>query len=139
MTFQAKSSVVILISLLVVYGGYFGLVASWVGSTPIDDIVYQPLMIATALPLMLLVAVSHAGLAIAAPAGANESDERDRLYSVRSEAIGGSVLAAGVIAGLALAMADTQSFWVAHVLMAALVLSEVVAATVRLVLYRRGD
>jgi hypothetical protein len=50
----------------------------------------------------------------------------------------GYVLAVGVFAGLVLAMAEVDAFWIAHALLLAWVLAELTEGAVRIVRYRRG-
>ena len=106
--------------LAVVYGAYFAFVGRWLTVTPADEIVYQPLLIVTILPLVVLAVVSHVAIALANPKEADASDERDRLIALRGERVGGYVLAVGVFGGLVLAMA------------------ELVEGATKIALYRRG-
>lgn len=76
----------------------------------------------TIFPLAIIAAAVHMVLAI--PRRAGEFDERDRLVDLRSEWLGGTVLTAGVLGALAAAMSELASFWVAHILLSALVLAE---------------
>ena len=138
MSFQEKSAIAMTGALAVVYGVYFTIVAFWMTAAPVDQIGYQPLMIIVVVPLVILAAVSHIGLAVLKPKEANQYDERDRLISLRGEEIGGYVLAVGVFGGIVLAMAELPPFYIAHTLMLAWVLAEIVAGTTRIVLYRRG-
>jgi hypothetical protein len=71
-------------------------------------------------------------------AGPAADDERDRLVDLRSERIGGYILAVGVFAGIGLAMVRADRFWIAQALIAALVIAEITSGVVKLVLYRRG-
>ncbi len=138
MAFQEKSSLVMTAILAVVYGIYFALVGSRMAETPVDEIVYQPLLIVAVIPLVILAVVSHIVLALTNLKQANDHDERDRLISLRGEQLGGYVLAVGVFVGLVLAMAEAPYFFVAHALLAGWVLAELSAGGMRILLYRRG-
>lgn len=72
------------------------------------------------------------------PKEAGAEDERDRLIALRGERVGGYVLALGVFGGLVLAMAELPPFYIAHALLLAWVLAELVEGATRIVLYRRG-
>jgi hypothetical protein len=48
------------------------------------------------------------------------------------------VLAIGTVAGLGLAVIEADTFWIAQVLLAGLVVAEIAEGLTRLVLYRRG-
>lgn len=138
MPFQQKSAIAMAVALATVYGGYFALVSVWLANAPVDEIVYQPLLIVAIAPLAILAAVSHVALAVASPKEANAYDERDRLISRRGDQIGGYVLAVGVFAGLVLAMVEASPFYIAHALLLAWVVAEVGGEATRIVLYRRG-
>ena len=138
MTFQAKSTAAMLGILTVVYGSYFAIMLSVAGQTPVDQIVYQPVMIVVTVPLVILAILVHIVIAIAAPSEAGVSDERDRIIALRGEALGGLVLGVGVFCGLVLAMFGSHTFWIAHALLGSLVLAEIASAAMMLVLYRRG-
>jgi hypothetical protein len=124
--------------LAVVYGAYFAVVARWLTTTSADEIVYQPLMVLAVVPLVVLAVASHVVLALANLKEANTNDERDRLIALRGERVGGYVLAVGVFVGLVLAMAELPPFFIAHALLLAWVLAEIVAGATRITLYRRG-
>ena len=81
--------------------------------------------------LLILPAVSHAALAVAFRAQASTDDERDRLIALRSGRIAGYILAVRVCAGIALAMVQTETFWIAQALICALVLAEVTDGVTR--------
>ena len=138
MPFQQKSAIAMAVALATVYGGYFAVVSVWLANAPVDEIVYQPLLIVAIAPLAILAAVSHVALAVASPKEANAYDERDRLISRRGDQIGAYVLAVGVFTGLVLAMVEASPFYIAHALLLAWVVAEVGGEATRIVLYRRG-
>lgn len=139
MNFQAKSTLAMFCILSLVYGGYFAVMLPLARRTPLDQIVYQPVMIIVTIPLIVLAAVVHAGIAIWSPREAGMSDERDELITLRGERIGGLVLGVGTFCGLVLAMFGGHRFWIAHTLLGGLVLAELATAATMLVLYRRGS
>ncbi len=99
---------------------------------------YTALALLASAVLAVLAAATHIVLAVAFWSQANAYDERDRLVVLRSERIAGYVLAAGVFAGIGLAMVQVDRFWIAQALIAALVLAEVTDGIIKVVLYRRG-
>jgi hypothetical protein len=137
-SFQEKSAVVMTGALAVVYGAYFAIVGRWLTVTPADEIVYQPLLIVAVVPLVVLAVVGHVAIALANPKEADAYDERDRLITLRAERVGGYVLALGVFGGLVLAMAELPPFFIAHALLLAWVLAELVEGATKIVIYRRG-
>jgi hypothetical protein len=137
MTFPEKSAIAMTAVLTVVYGAYFVVIGVWLSTTPADEIAYQPLMIIAIFPLAILAAVSHTVLAITSPKEANAYDERDRLITLRSERLGGYVLAVTVFAGLVLAMAGFHQFYIANILLLGWVLAEIGDNAWKILLYRR--
>ncbi|HWD47451.1 MAG TPA: hypothetical protein VHM23_27705 [Actinomycetota bacterium] len=138
MSFQEKSAIAMIGALALVYGAYFTIVGRWLTVTPADEIVYQPLLVVAIVPLVVLAVVSHVAIALTNPKEAGAEDERDRLIALRGERVAGYVLAVGVFVGLVLAMVELPPFFIAHALLLAWVLAELVEGATRIVLYRRG-
>ena len=138
MTFQEKSALTMTALLTLVFGWYFALVLGVVAGSPEREIAYTALMIVAAVIVAILATVSHVILALLFRSDANAYDERDRHVDLRSERIGGYVLAVGVFAGIGLAMVRADRFWIAQALIAALVLAEITSGVIKVVLYRRG-
>lgn len=140
MTFQEKSTLTMTAILVVVFGWYFTLVLGPIAGSPVRELAYTGLMVAAVVLLVILAAVSHAVLALAFRSQADtRDDERGRLIGLRSERIAGYLLAVGVCAGIGLAIIQAETFWIAQVLISALVLAEITEGVIKLVLYRRGS
>lgn len=140
MTFPEKSALTMTAILLAVFGWYFWLALgpiAGVGS-PAREFAYTAVMGVAFAAVMVLAAVSHIILAIMFRRQANVRDERDRLINLRSTRVAGYLHAAGVFAGLGLAVARADRFWIAQVLVVSLVLASVVESVVKVALYRRS-
>ena len=138
MSFKAKTTAVMLAVLLIVYGWYFLQVLLEASSTPVEDIAYQGLLFGMVVVLVILSIVGVSIIAILGRRDGDAEDERDQAIEMRGDQIGGYVLAVGVLGAMGLAMVEGAYFWIAHLLLAALVLGEVVKAGVMLRAYRRG-
>jgi hypothetical protein len=138
LSFQQKSTLAMTGILVLVFGWYFTLVLTELASTPAADIAYQGVMIPAIVLLVALAALAHAMIATGAPADAGERDQRDRSVALRAKQAARYVLAVGTVAGLGLAVIEADTFWIAHVLLAGLVLAEITEGLTRLVLSRRG-
>jgi hypothetical protein len=133
------------------------LAAAWYGWTafggfgrvPVDQIAYQrPLIIAVVAMIVgniVGAVVLTAGAAIRAEVTSSGSakaidrkDERDASIGARGDRAGFYVVSSLTVGVLALAMLEVPHFWIANGAFAALVLSGLVSAAVRLVAYRRG-
>ncbi len=137
MSFQEKSSALMLAVIVVVYGWYFAKILSWALETPVGEIEYQKPMLVTVGALILLAIAGHVAIALAPSYEGDRSDERDKIVDLKGEWIGGFVLGSGVLVGLGLAMGEFEHFWIANTLLAGLVLSEVVTSIAKAVYYRQ--
>lgn len=138
MSFKATLTAVMLVVLSVVYGWYFAQVLLEANSTPVSEIAYQGLLLTMVLILVILFIVGVSIVAALRHREADDEDERDRLIEMRGDQVGSYVLAVAALAAMGLAMAEGEFFWIAHILLAGLVASEMVKASVMLVAYRRG-
>lgn len=137
MSYEEKSTVAMTTILVVVFGAYFTIVGTRLSDSPARDVAYLGLMVPAVLALVVLAAVTHAGIALAAPRDAGVEDERDRLIHLRGDRVGAFVLGTGVFGTLVLAAIRTDQFWVAQSLLATLVAAELATGLTRLALYRR--
>ncbi len=138
MSFQAKSTAVMLLALLAAYGWYALQVFRLAADTPVGEVRYQPLVLIVAVPLVVIATIGHIVISALDPSEADSSDERDREIARRGSVVGGWVVSVGALAALFVTMAEVEYFWIAHLLLAGLVLAELADWTWRLALYRRG-
>ncbi len=137
-SYREKSTVVILIGYLAVYSWYFARVVEAARSGPIAEIDYQGLLIVMVGVLVVATIVAQILIAVLAPSEAEQVDERDRLIGLRGDRVAGWAVTIGALAGLGLAMIEADSFWIAHALLAGLVLAEILKSVAMLVNYRRS-
>jgi hypothetical protein len=159
MTFEERRTWIEAVVTVVVPGWYFQSVLPRASSTPVADIDYQSLL---GISVVILVATIIGGIIAtniaalvanevagargdashldmpAAQAALDRTDERDAAIGRLGAQVAGAVLALGVLVPLGLAMAEREQFWIANSLYAALVLSSLASAAVKLVAYRRG-
>lgn len=138
MTFSQKSAIATILALVSAYGGYGVVIAANVETDSLIDVGYKPMMVAATVVLALVMALSHAVLAMTAPRSASDFDERDRSIASRAAAVSGHVLAVGVFVALVLVLVESSSFVVANALLLAWVIAEVTCQATTLVLYRRA-
>jgi hypothetical protein len=159
MTFEERRTWIEAVVTVLVPGWYFLSVLPETSRTPVAEIDYQWLLgvsvvvlVATiiggviATNIAALVANEVAGArgdathleTSAAAAALDRSDERDSAIGRIGAQAGGAVLGLAVLVPLGLAMAEREHFWIANSLYAALVLSSLASAAVKLVAYRRG-
>jgi amino acid transporter len=137
-SFQEKSAWAMSAIMLTVYGWYFVVLFGRLSDQDVAEIAYRGMLLATVLALGFLAVVSHIVLAVVNPKDAETADARDREINRFGEYVGGYVLGAAAFFGLVMAVLETDHFWIANVILAGMVLSELVSLGTRLLLYRRG-
>ena len=138
MSFQEKSTWIVLVVTVLVYSWYFTTIWAELNSVPVIDISYQATMLTTVGLLVALMVIGFILVAIISRGDDDGSDERDWAINRYGEYIGGYVLSVGALTTLALAMTETEHFWIANCILLTLVLSEVVSGVTKALLYRRG-
>ncbi len=135
-SFEEKSAWIQLIALVVVLGGYFVTAAHMLRTGVTEIVAFAPLFIISVVLLVIVLGVSHAVVAILSRVDGR--DERDRLIEWRAESNSSWILGAGVITAVTGLVMQVGGVWVAHLLMLALLASEVAKLVFQLVYYRRG-
>lgn len=134
MSFKEKSAWIVLIAMLAIFGGYawslyeagdFG--AGTTGT-----------MFGAIIGFVTIVVIAHIIVAIfSAKPGDDQEDERDRRIEREAERIGGFVLGAFALTGLAFALFK-GNYLIANILFLGLAASEIVKNAWQVALYRRG-
>lgn len=143
MTFHEKSAAAILVLTVVIYGSYF--FSAFAGYSVEDgrSLLEQAPHLIWAVVLMIVFSIgAHIVITIASGKedrdDAGVQDERDTMILSKSGNYASSVLALGVVVAIGALILETPSFLIAHFLLAALVISEIIKNVLVLVLYRRG-
>jgi hypothetical protein len=138
MSFQEKSTWLVLVVSIATYAVYLGIILSRAGDTPLVEVEYVAVMLWTIGFAIVLNIVGHIAVAVASPKDADKSDERDTNINRFGEYVGATVLGVAILVPLGLTLAEFDHFWIANAIYAAFVLQGLVVATVKLVAYRRG-
>lgn len=139
MNYQEKSTTLMTAAMMLVYGVYFFIIWRWHGAVPLEEIAYQPLLMAAVIPLIMFAVAGHVLIALFNPREASVEDERDRQIALYGERAGGMMLGVTMFCGIVLSMLDTHHFYVANALMLGWVLAEILEGLTKIVLYRRGS
>lgn len=135
-SFEEKSVWIQLLSIVVIFGGYFVVAGMMIRKGVVGLPAFVPLFVVT---IVLLVVVNAAGHAVAAVASRPEGrDERDRLIGWRAEANSAWIVATGAICAIMCMILSIENVWIAHLLLLSMCLSETVRCACQLVYYRRG-
>lgn len=142
MSFHEKSAISMLGIMVLVYGWYFAKVFGMAAQGPVETEAVSALLFGMVVGLVVLSIIAHILIAGVAAARGEEdvdaSDERDKSIEMSSNSKASYILSAGVVIGLGLSLLEFSHFMIAHVLLGALVLSEIMKLGLKIVFYRRG-
>jgi cobalamin synthase len=138
MTFEEKGHWIFLVTCIVTYGVYVGIILNMVSGTALADVNYGMTMLWTIIAAVVLSIVGMIGVAIAKPSEADKRDARDKEINRFGEYVSGVVLSCLMIIPLIFAVMNFDQFWIANTMYAVFVLSGIVGAVTKIVTYRRG-
>jgi hypothetical protein len=134
MTLEERRAWIRLVVAVIAYGAYAAVVVTGAAGRPLTEAPY-----AAALLWSVGGAVVAAILAEIVLGGrAREIDVRDREIGRAGERAGMSFVVIGALAGMLMAVAGWDRFWIANVIYLCFVLSAVLGGVTKVVLYRRG-
>lgn len=116
-------------------------------TTPVAEIEYLGelatlvvVVVVATVAATIAVAVFSAGRAAIAgeTLDIDRTDERDKTIARYAGNIGGIVLGVGMVPALGLAVFEFDHFWIAHTILAAFFVSEMVTTALKIFRYRRG-
>jgi hypothetical protein len=137
MSTEEKSTWIVGVSLILIYGWYFTTILIKAASTPVNTIDYQDLLVAMVVVFIGVVIAGEIALAVITR-GSDGPDERDRKIDRFGEYIGGYVLGTGMLVVLVMAMNEIEYFWIANTALGVMVLAELVTTVIKIAVYRRG-
>ncbi len=149
MSFEEKMTWVSAVVTSLVTVVYFTIVLGDVGTVPVSEIRYQPVLLVAVGVTVVMMIVGAIIMAIATAIAAevtgegsvediNKQDERDSDIGRRGDIIGYYVSSGGVVGVMGLAMLEYPQFWIANALYLSFAVGTIVASAVKLVIYRRG-
>ena len=135
-SFEEKSVWIVLVTIVILYSGYY-FVAAQMWADGVDTLItYVPLFAIVVIALSTVLAIAHIVAAIVSrPQG---RDERDKLINWRAESNSSWVLAIGVLAAIAHMVISTDNVLTAHILLMSLIASEIIKAVLQIAYYRKG-
>ncbi|MFC3053481.1 hypothetical protein [Kordiimonas pumila] len=143
MCFYEKSAIAALSLSVLVFGAYFVYVLTGLptnGSMTLS--VYVPYLVGVVVLFIILSIIMQVIITICTPKDemdeAGKLDERDKLVINTGSSNASYILYTGIIAAIFALVYEMSDFWVAHILLGALVLSDIVRHVLVLFMYRRG-
>jgi hypothetical protein len=138
MAFEEKRAWIMAAVSVVAYAIYVVVVVARAGDAPLAEVPYAAALLwsvggAIAGTILLNIAAGITG-----PRKGAGKDARDREIHRFGEYVGQSFLVVGGVAGLLLALAEQDHFWIANAVYLGFVLSAVLSSITKIVAYRRG-
>jgi len=138
MTLEERRSWTYLAVAIVAYGVYLAIVLGGSASAPLVDVDYAPTMLFTIGGAIAAGIVIDIAIGIVTPRRDQTKDVRDRDIARLGDRVGQSFLVIGGLAALLLAIVEAPYFFIANVIYLGFVLSAVLGAITKVVVYRRG-
>jgi len=138
MSYEEKGVWVYLVTSVWGYAVYLAIVAGRLASTPAAAVSYVPVLLWTAGASIIASVLGRTLVETARPSDSRRGDVRDREISRSGEFASRWFVIAGAAAGLAMAMARWDYFWIANVIYLGFVLWAVAGSVLKLTAYRRG-
>jgi hypothetical protein len=136
MTFAEKQEWIRLVVSVVGYAVYVVIVLGQVDGRPVAEVSYAPVLLWTvggAIGVSILAAIVMGMV----DRGSRVTDARDREIGRLGDYVGQSFLVIGAVAGMLMAMAGWERFWIANVIYLGFVLSAVLGGITKVIVYRK--
>jgi hypothetical protein len=137
-SYEEKGIWVYLVTSAAAYAVYLAIIAGRLAGTPAAEVPYVSVLLWTAGASIVANMVGRVLVETASPSDSRRADVRDRDVSRFGEYASRWFLVASAAAGLVMAMARWDYFWIANVIYLGFVLWAVGGSILKLVAYRRG-
>jgi hypothetical protein len=138
MSYEEKGTWVYLVTSAGAYAVYLAIILGRLASAPAAQVPYVAVLLWTAGASIIANVVGRVLVETARPSDSRRSDARDKEIYRFGEYASRWFLVAGAAAGLVMAMAKWDYFWIANVIYLGFVLWAVAGSVLKLVAYRRG-
>ncbi|MEU4689498.1 hypothetical protein [Actinoplanes sp. NPDC023714] len=138
MSYEEKRSWIRLGAAVVAYGVYLVIVVGRGIGQPAGGMAYAWVLILSAVAAIVASAGLEIALAARTPRDGRGGDERDREIGRLGDRVGQAFVVIGGLAGMVLAMTETDRFWTANVIYLGFALSAIVGGVAKVVVYRVG-
>jgi hypothetical protein len=137
-SYEEKGTWVYLVTSAGAYAVYLVIILGRLASTPAAQVPYVAVLLWTAGASILANIVGRVLVETASPSDSRQGDVRDKEIYRFGEYASRWFLVAGAAAGLGMAMARWDYFWIANVIYLGFVLWAIAGSVLKLVAYRRG-
>jgi hypothetical protein len=137
-SYEEKGTWVYLVTSAAAYAVYLAVVLGQVLHTPVAQVSYVPVLLWTCGASIAASIVGRVVVESARPSDSRRSDVRDKEIYRLGEYASRWFIVAGAAAGLGMAMARWEYFWIANAIYLGFVLWAVAGSMVKIAAYRRG-
>lgn len=138
MTHQEKRAWIMLVVSAVAYAVYAALILSRAGGQPLVRVHYAATLLWTVGAATAASVVAETVLGTVNRGESRLKDERDRQIGALGDHVGSSFLVIGAVAGMLMAMAGWDRFWIANVIYLCGFLSALLGSVTKVIAYRSG-
>ncbi|MFI1650969.1 hypothetical protein ACH4XT_29065 [Streptomyces avidinii] len=138
MAVEEKRAWIMIVVTVLAYGAYLTVVLGRSGSGLLAEQPYAAALLWSVGAAIVASIALHIIVSLISPEDGKAKDQRDREIHRFGEHIGQSFVAIGAVAGMLLAMAEADQFWIANVIYLGFVLSALLASMAKLASYRLG-
>ena len=138
MTHQEKRAWIMLVVSAVSYGVYVGIILSRADGQPLRQVPYAATLLWTVGAATAASVVAETALGIVNRGESRLKDERDRQIGVLGDHVGSSFVVIGAVAGMLMAMAGWDRFWIANVIYLCGFLSALLGSVTKVIAYRKS-
>ncbi|MET9596204.1 MULTISPECIES: hypothetical protein [unclassified Streptomyces] len=138
MAVEEKRAWIMIVVTIVSYGAYLAVVLGRSDSGPLAEQPYAAALLWSVGGAIVASIALHIAVTLISPEDGRTKDQRDREIHRFGEHIGQSFVAIGAVAGMLLAMAEADQFWIANAIFLGFVLSALLASMAKIASYRLG-
>jgi hypothetical protein len=135
---EEKRSWIMVVVAVLSYATYLAIVLGRAANGPLAAVDYRSALLWCVGGSIVVSIVLSIAVSIASPRDAGKKDQRDREIGRFGDTVGQSFLVIGAVAGLILALAEANHFWIANAIYLGFTLSAVLGSVAKLFAYRKG-
>jgi hypothetical protein len=135
---EEKRSWIMVVVAVLSYATYLAVVLGRAVDGPLAAVDYRSALLWCVGGSIVVSIVLSIAVSIASPRDAGKKDQRDREIGRFGDTVGQSFLVIGAVAGLILALAEANHFWIANAIYLGFTLSAVLGSVAKLFAYRKG-
>jgi hypothetical protein len=138
MTHEEKRAWIQLVVSVVAYATYAAVVLSRADGRPLPEVPYAAALLWTIGAAIAASIVIEIAIGVVNPRASRVSDVRDKEIGQLGERTGQAFVVIGAVAGMLMAVAEWDWFWIANVIYLCFALSAVLSGLTKVVVYRRS-